>query len=317
MAVGAQLAPRSVVPWPKRLRRAVRSYALLSVLWTWSLLPLGLALALGRGLGRIVAFVAVPVRRRVERHLAIAFPEIDAAERGRLARACLAHLGMCLAEVVQIRRLDARLERYVEFDDTARSVLESVLAEGKGAVVVTGHVGHWELLARRVALVKPLSVVGRELNTPKLTEVMDRWRGSGRVMTLWRGRQGAAKEMLRVFRDNGVLGLLIDQDTKVQSVFVPFFGRPAATPRAAGDLCVRTGAGLVAAFVHRTATGHRISMERIDVARTGDRDTDGVALTAAATAAIERAIREAPHEWVWMHERWKTRPEDLPATPSP
>ena len=115
--------------------------------------------------------------------------------------------------------------------------------------------------------------------------------------------------MLRFLKSGGMVGFLIDQDTKVGGVHVPFFGRPAFTPRAAGDLAIHLGAPVVFGCAHRLAGDvHRLVLRRIDAPRTGDRERDSIALTAAATAEIEREIRANPAEWVWMHPRWRTPP---------
>lgn len=298
------------VPWRTRARRAARSRLILVLVALMGLLPLGGALALGRGLGRVAFHLLGRERRRGLEHLALALPALSPGERRRILLESFRNLGACAAEVTQLRRLDPWLEAYVELPAEAQAVLAESVAAGTGAVMVTAHLGAWELLARRVARAFPgVAVVAREMHSPAHTAAMDALRTSGNVRTLWRGRPGATREMLRVFRENRMLGLLIDQDTKVQHVFVPFFGRLAATPRAAGDLAVRMGTPLVAAFIARRPDGgHRIEARRIEIAATGDREVDGLALTAAATRAIEEAIRARPEEWVWMHRRWKTRP---------
>ena len=84
---------------------------------------------------------------------------------------------------------------------------------------------------------------------------MERFRARGKVRSIWRGQDGAARHMLRALKGGEILGLLIDQDTKVQSFFVPFFGELAATPRAAADLAIRTGAAVVVGFCQREADG--------------------------------------------------------------
>jgi KDO2-lipid IV(A) lauroyltransferase len=299
------------VPWPKRLRRAVRARLVLGLVRAIGLLPRELALALGRGLGWLAFVLLHGERRRALEHLAGAMPELAGPARRRIARDAFVNLGACAAEVAQLERLDPVLPAYVELPDEARALLAAALEHGRGAVLVTAHLGNWELLARRLAReFAGLAVVAREMQAASHLEAMEALRSSGGVRTLWRGRPGATREMLRVFRENRMLGLLIDQDTKVQSVFVPFFGRLASTPRAAGDLSVRMGAPLIGAFIQRRADGgHRIEARLISAATTGDREADGAALTAAATRAIEEAIRARPHEWVWMHRRWKTRPE--------
>jgi KDO2-lipid IV(A) lauroyltransferase len=109
-------------------------------------------------------------------------------------------------------------------------------------------------------------------------------------------------------RGNAILGLLIDQDTKVQSVWVPFFGRLAKTPRAAADLALRTGAVPMLGFATRVGPcRYRISMHDVALPE-GDAEDAVVALTAALTAGIEAQIRTAPEQWVWLHRRWRSPP---------
>ena len=121
--------------------------------------------------------------------------------------------------------------------------------------------------------------------------------------------------MLKLFRQGGALGILIDQDIRgVQSVFVPFFGRLAATPRAAADLALRFGAAVLVVTCARrgprAADGHRLDVVEVAYDEAAvDREAEVIRLTAACAAVQEEAIRRHPAEWVWMHQRWKTRPD--------
>ena len=186
-----------------------------------------------------------------------------------------------------------------------RAVLDAALARGKGVVFVSGHVGSWELLARRVALAGyPCQTIAKETTDPRTTALIERFRSSSQLRSIWRGRAGAAKAMLRALKAGQILGLLIDQDTDVQSVWVPFFGHLAKTPRAAADLALRTGAAVVMGFCRREADGrYRLSMEALP-----GEGLDALELTARMTARIEAAVRAAPEQWVWMHRRWKSPP---------
>ncbi len=281
------------------------------------LLPLRLACALGAWLGGVAFALAGQERRKALASLAVAYPEWTQAQRTALARRCFRHLGTQAAEVLLVRKLDARRAECVTWEPAARAAMDAALARGKGVVFVTGHVGNWELLARHVALEGyPASVIGKEASDPRTTRWIEAMRASGKLHVIWRGSQGAAKAMLRALKGNGILGLLIDQDTKVQSLWVPFFGRLAKTPRAAADLALRTGAVPMLGFCVREAPlRYRITMKAVSLP-----DAEGEAaaleLTAALTAGIEEKIREVPEQWVWMHQRWKSRPEGQPAAPA-
>jgi len=293
--------------WRKRFRRGLRVRALIAALPLLRLLPLGAGAALGW-----LAWYLVPRQRRLaEAHLAVAFPEKSQAERARIGRASFVNLGLAALEAVRADRLDIR--KTVELSAEGEGVLRSSQAEGKGVVLVSGHIGAWELFARRVAALGfPCGTVAKEAHDPRMTALLQRSREAAGVRVFWRGDPMSARQILRFLRGGGMLGFLIDQDTRVAGHFVPFFGRPAFTPRAAGDLAARLEAPVVFACAHRVASGvHRMEVRRIDVPRTGDRDRDSLELTAAATKAIEEEIRKRPDEWVWMHPRWRTQTGDF------
>jgi KDO2-lipid IV(A) lauroyltransferase len=252
--------------------------------------------------------------------LATAFPEKASLEREAIARASLRHLGWLAAEVVTLRTYRGRLREYVSYAPGAEERFRALAARGKGLVFVTGHVGNWELLAQRIAADHPSAVIARAGNDPKLMELLGQVRAEGNLETLWREDPGTARAMIRCFKQGRPLGILIDQDTSVQGVFVPFFGRLAHTPRGAADLALRFGAPVAAGWCRRRGSepggGHEIDFVEIPyAAEPRDREAEAVRITAACTAALEAAIRRTPAEWVWMHERWKTRPEREGAAP--
>jgi KDO2-lipid IV(A) lauroyltransferase len=294
-------------PW-KRFRRELRVRALLLVLPLLRALPLEAGASLGW-----LAWYLVPRQRRLAREqLSLAFPEKSARERDRIGRESFANLGRAALETARGERLD--IVRTVQLGQREEELLRAAHAEGKGVIVVTAHIGAWELFARRMgALGIPCGTVGKEAHDPRITALLARSRETGGVRVFWRGSPLSAREILRFLKsEKGILGVLIDQDTRVAGHFVPFFGRPAFTPRAAGDLAVHLSAPLVFACAHRVARGmHRMVVRRIDVPRTGDRDRDSLALTVAATLAIEEEIRKRPEEWVWMHPRWRTQSSDI------
>ncbi|WP_407653813.1 lysophospholipid acyltransferase family protein [Archangium lipolyticum] len=300
-------------PLAKRLKRFLRYLLVRVALAIVSRLPLGFARWLGAGFGRFAFAVAGGERRKALKSLARAFPEKSDAERHDLARASFRHLGMAAFEVGATDSMDRQLERLVHWPEEDRRILDTALARGRGVVFISGHVGNWELLARRVARAGyPSQSIAKETTDPRLTTLVERFRARGGVRSIWRGQEGAARAMLRALKAGEILGLLIDQDTRVQSVFVPFFGELAATPRAAADLALRTGAAVVVGFCQREGDGYRLWMEEVPWQASGDREADALVLTAALSQRIEAAIRRAPEQWVWMHQRWKTRPAEPP-----
>jgi KDO2-lipid IV(A) lauroyltransferase len=309
------------VPPSKRIKRSVRSALLRALIHLVSRLPLRAALALAGAVGRLGwAAVAGTTREQILAHLEIAFPGKTHAEREALARGSLLHLSRLAAEVATLRSWRRRLREYVTFAPGAQERLRELGAAGRGILFVTGHVGNWELMAQRVGEEMPCATIARTGNDPKLTELVGRMRAEGRVETLWREDPGTARAMIRCFKQGKLLGILIDQDTRVQGVFVPFFGRPAFTPRGAADLALRFRVPVVVGWCRRRSPvpggGHVIDLVEVPYDPVPpDKEAEVVRLTAACTALLEAAIRASPEEWVWMHERWRTRLDDAAETP--
>jgi KDO2-lipid IV(A) lauroyltransferase len=300
------------VPLHKRVRRALRSAVVVAAIRLLSHLPRRLAWSLGTFLGRAAWLVARKTSRLALAGLATAFPEKTEAEREAIARAMFVNLGHSAMEVVTIRSYDRDLDTYVELRNP--ELLDELMARGKGMIYVPGHLGNWELHARRVASSGlDNATVGKASHDPRLTRLIEEFRSSGGVKTLWRESPDSGRVIIKTLRSGKALGILIDQDTAVQNVFVPFFGKLAATPRAAADLAIRFGAAVVVATIHRKGegpdAGHLVEFTEVKYdPKPPDLEAEVVRLTAACSQVLEDSIRRHPAEWVWMHERWKTRP---------
>jgi KDO2-lipid IV(A) lauroyltransferase len=288
----------AVPPLSKRLKRYLRYLVLRAALKAVSLLPLALASRLGALFGTAAYAVALGERKKALASLQ------RAGLPASLARACFEHLGQAAFELACVEQIDARFEQVVEWPAADRAVLDAALARGRGVVFVSGHLGNWELLARRVSHAGyPCHTIAKETTDPRTTALIEAFRASAKLQSIWRGRDGAARAMLKVLKGNGILGLLIDQDTDVQSVWVPFFGHLAKTPRAAADLALRLGSAVILGFCVRVGPHPRYRLSMREVPTLG---LDATALTAELTRLIEERIREAPQQWVWLHQRWKS-----------
>jgi Kdo2-lipid IVA lauroyltransferase/acyltransferase len=200
------------------------------------------------------------------------------------------------------------LDRLVRFE--GEEPLKTAASLGRGVVFVTAHIGNWELMGLAVASRYPLAVVAAPIYDPRVEEIMIRLRSSHGIETLVRESPGYLKRLIGMLRRGGVVGLLIDQDTKTEGVFVPFFHRPAYTPAGAASLAYRTGAAVVVGFIVREGRDrHRVIIQGpLTLARSRDNDHDVRVETARFTKMIEDQIRRTPDQWIWMHRRWKTSP---------
>jgi KDO2-lipid IV(A) lauroyltransferase len=304
------------LPLATRVRRGTRSIVVTGLLRLLSIIPVGPAVRFGALVGRLAASFFGETRRLAVQNLGLAFPEKSEAEREAIARRMFVHLGMSAMEVTAIRSFNDRLESYMTVDGAHH--LTAALAKGKGIVFVTGHVGNWELMARVVARIgAPVSAVAKRGGDARAMRLIEGWRADGAVTTLWREDASTARALLKVFKQNRVLGILVDQDTNVQGLWVPFFGRPAWSPRAPADLALRSGAPILVGTSHRPTErpGDGLRFEIVEIPydpKPADKEAEVLRITAACQAALEGAIRRHPADWVWMHERWKTQPPPTP-----
>lgn len=175
--------------------------------------------------------------------------------------------------------------------------------------MVIAHLSCFELIAPYSSLRYPTYIVGARLDDERMDAMLVKTRERLGATNIYKGE--ANLKLFRALKQGGVLGLLIDQDIAVKSAFVDFFGRPAATPIGPALLVQRTGAACLAAAVQRIGSKQHLTLTpEIEFIRSEDPEADLITNTARFSKVIEGFIREAPTQWVWMHRRWRTRPED-------
>jgi KDO2-lipid IV(A) lauroyltransferase len=267
------------------------------------------ALGAGRRLGDL-AQLLLPGRQRVAlANLAVAFPDLPATAQRRLARRAWQHLGMTLIELARSlgRPLDATL---AELRLDGLEHIRGVMGKHGRALVLTAHLGNWEYLTASHRLMGyPLAIVVRPLDSPVLDELASSLRRKSGAQLI--DKRGALRPVLAAIRQGGLIGILLDQNaTRREGVFVPFFGRAASTSRSLALLALRTGTPIVPIFIRREGVGrHRVTIEPpLPLPAANDVDEAIVELTARCTAKIEEAVRQAPEQWLWSHDRWRTRP---------
>jgi len=265
----------------------------------------GLALLLGR-LVRLVDRRHLKVARE---NLAAAYPEMPPEELRRLVGRVYRHLGLIIIESLRIRKmLTQGLGKFVSQPDLTEA--REALKAGKGLIVVTAHIGNWEIAGHAASImVTPLHSVARPLDNPLLERYVDEMRRLSGQSIL--GKRGAVRDMLQVLKDGGAVAILMDQDARKHGIFVDFFGRPASTWPTAAALSLRLGCPIVTGFVRRAEHGFRYELIADPVLwpqPSADREADIHALTQKLTSRIEEHIRKCPEQWFWVHRRWKTRP---------
>ena len=254
------------------------------------------------------------IRRRVaEKQIAAAFPELSSREVRRVARESYRHLGRVAAEVALFSRLDGAGILSHMAAIAGLELFESQRAEGRGAIVLTGHVGNWEIGgAATAASGIPIDVVVRLMGNPMFDEYLTQTRAR-LGMTVVRDRD-AVRHTARALRDGHVMAFLIDQSgLHIASSFVSFFGRPAKTPRGPAVLALRLGVPVFFGVSIRLPDDrYHIHIREIVTERTGNTETDVDAILNEYSRALEHFVREAPEQYFWQHRRWKRQPADTP-----
>lgn len=284
--------------------------ALRAMIAVLSLVPWRVASAVGAAIGRL-GYWPFRIRRRVaEKQIADSFPEMTPAERRAITIGAYANLGRVGIETSLASRLDARTTLDLFHPPVGWEYLEGPTAKGQGVILVSGHLGNWELGAAYVAArgLKVSAVVRGQSN--KLFEnYVNRSRHRLGWNTIWDG--DAIRGIPRAIRDGHVVPLLADQGVLgLSSIFVPFFGRLARTPQGPAVFALRLGAPCVVCVVTRQPDGrYRLSVEPVEITDTGDRERDVEAIVTAYTRQLEAWVRRYPDQYLWQHRRWRRRPD--------
>jgi KDO2-lipid IV(A) lauroyltransferase len=271
--------------------------------------PRPVALAGGRRLGDLMSLLVRSRRRLVLSNLERAYGDaLTPSGRRRLMRQVFRHFGETLVETLLLPRMVREgLERFVSHEGWEH--LERALAQRKGVLAFTAHLGNWEMTALSLgARGVPVDAVGRPPSDPELARRLDAARRLTGNRTI--SKRNAARPILQSLRDGRVVGLVVDQNVGAnRGVFVDFFGQPASTTPALAVFALKTGAPVIPVFDHAEAGRHRVVIgPPLEIHPTGRTERDVLTITAAATTIVEEKIRAHPHQWLWMHNRWRSRP---------
>jgi KDO2-lipid IV(A) lauroyltransferase len=254
------------------------------------------------------------LRAAAAQNLKLAFPEWSKKQRRAATRGMVRQLGWMAAEF-------ARFPRYTKHNIERTVLLEgfenfaAAREQGKGVLFLTGHMSAWELAPYAQALFgNPLHFLVRPIDNPRVDALITQYRCLSGNLPI--DKNQSARAVLKVLATNGTVGILADHNTGLnEGVFVDFFGIPACTASGLARIALRTGAAVVPGFTiwDRTLRKYRLRFDpAVKLVCTGDNDADAVTNTALFTKVIEDYVRRYPDQWLWVHRRWKTRPEGQP-----
>jgi Kdo2-lipid IVA lauroyltransferase/acyltransferase len=257
------------------------------------------------------AYVFRPrLRRAAMFNLRLAFPDWTDAKRRRVIRGMIRQVGWMAGEFSQFPKYTReKIERIVAVDGFEN--FDAARRRGKGVLFLTGHMSAWELAPFAHALYGyPLHFLVRPITNRRVDQLISGYRCRSGNQPIEKNR--SARAMLKVLGDGGTVGVLADHNTALEEgVFADFFGVPASTTSGLARIALRTDAAVVPGFLFWDARRrkYRLQFERpVELARTGNEESDVIENTARFTRVIEEFIRAHPDQWLWVHKRWKTRP---------
>ena len=278
------------------------------------ILPRPVARAVAITFAQLVYLLHARLRQVGMRNLALAFPEKSKSERARILRGEFISLGRQLAEVCHFPKYTLKNAGQVIVYDGFENY-ERAYARGKGVLFLTAHFGGWELSAFFHSMNSHwMHVVMRPMDNVYLDRMIRQYRTMHGNTTV--AKDDFIRGLLAAMKKGEVVGILMDTNmTPPQGIFVDFFGIPACTASGLARIALRADAAVVPTFTiwDRGLGKYRLRFDpAVELVRTGDIEADTVANTQLFTKIIEGYVRQYPDQWLWVHRRWKTRPEGQP-----
>jgi KDO2-lipid IV(A) lauroyltransferase len=285
----------------------------LGLLSLFRLLPFSLAFRVGEAIGWLFYRCDRPHRRIGLTNLALAFPHKSEAERQQILRESLLNLGRLIAEFCHMHTLTRdNIGERVRFTDFTQWQELLTGVKNTGALILTGHFGNWELFAHAHACYGfPVHIVHRRLRNVLVDDLLvhERERCGNKVIR----KTTAGIEVFRAIRQKALVVAAVDQNASGRmGTFVPFFSRLASTSTGLAGLALVSNVPVVPAFLIREngTWQHRIVvLPPVEPIRTGDQEADLRATTAKFTAVFQQMVEQYPDHWLWIHKRWKRRPD--------
>lgn len=281
-----------------------------SMIFILRFIPRKVRLAFFGAMGSLSYYLATKSRKLTLKHLTMAYgKEKSPREIKRMAKRVFMFMGKNGGDILRA----ANIKDFDSFDKFRISHgahhAEEAFRKGKGIIFLTAHLGAFEFTATEMSYrgYQP-HIIGSPMKDARLNNLLWEQRIKFGATIIERGKD--TFRIIKALKRGGTTGILIDQDTRVKSIFVNFFGIPCATPVGAAVLALKTGAAVVPIFSHLNADGiQEINFyPEVEIIRTGDEDRDILENTQRMSDVVEAEIRKYPEQWLWFHERWKTKP---------
>jgi Kdo2-lipid IVA lauroyltransferase/acyltransferase len=290
----------------KKIQHRLEFWLVLSLGFVLRLYPYRVSLFFANIIGDILFLLGRKRRKITLENLKRSFPDKDKKELKQIAKRAYRNIAKLLTEYMLFPKLDkGRILRLVEFEGL--EVFDSALQEGKGAVLVTGHFGSWELMGAATSQKGyPIDFLVGEQHNRLVDNLMNEHRMMMGIGIIKMG--AAAKGVIKALKENRFVAMLSDQDAGKDGTIVDFLGFPASTPKGPAAFSLKTNAPMIMGFIIRTnGKRQKIILESVEpIEKTSNKEEDIKRLTQAYTSVLEKYIRMHPDHWYWLHRRWKS-----------
>ncbi|MDR1243693.1 MAG: hypothetical protein LBJ79_00670 [Endomicrobium sp.] len=260
--------------------------------------------------GILAYFVAISGKNIAKKNIKSCFPQKTNSEIRKMIIEIFSNEAKNFFELANFSRMDSKFLNNISIVENV-DIIKSSLAKGNGILFLSAHTGNWEVAAASLAALGiSLNVVAKKIYIDELNDMLVNYRTIKNVKVILRDRPDTGIKLLRALKNGGGIALLIDQDTNVPGVFVDFFGQKAWTPSGLAVMALKSKADVLLALDQRVDKYRHKTVIRgpISIESSGDFDTDVKDFTQKASLILEEHIKQYPSQWVWFHDRWKTRP---------
>lgn len=300
----------------KKLKYAILYRFILAILWLAAHLPRRWTLKFYEGLGLLAYQLYPKVRQQIQRNLTYALgDEIDTIDLDKFPKTLFRNLAKNVADIFISNSFNTLedLQKIVRVEGLGH--FEQAYQRGNGVIMLGPHLGAFEMVASYISSSGyKLNIVGRQLKNKTLDRLLVSHRTKHGAESIY-SQEGVLK-LVRALKKGEVMAILIDQDVRwAKGIFVNFFGKPTYTPIGAAWLAQSTQAAVVPMAIRRLPDDQHVItvLPELEIARTGNTEEDLQINTQRFSDILEKLIRQDLTQWVWMHERWKTQPEDIEA----
>lgn len=268
------------------------------------LLPYSLLVWLSKGLGSLYFHVAARLRERAKEQMMRGLV-ISEAESRPIIKRLFCNVVLNTLEFFYLPNLSAEnIDKYVDFE--GMQYLDQALAKGKGAILLTAHIGNWELCAVTLAMLRyPMTGIGKQQPNPGITALLTEFRTRFGGDVYYKG--AAVRHVMKALKDNKLVYIVSDQDGGKDGIFLDFLNKPASTPAGPAAFARKCSAPVIPVFMRRVNHKHIMVVDPpLELQETSNIEADIRTNLAIITKRVEEQIRKYPDEWLWFQKRWNT-----------